>query len=321
MPRIIFMGTPQFAQTVLQGLIDEKYDVIGVVTQPDRPVGRKRVLTPSPVKELALKYNIPVYQPERIGRSEELQELIDLEADLIITAAYGQFVPTKLLNAPKYKSINVHASLLPKYRGGAPIHYAIWNGDDETGVSIMYMIKEMDAGDIISQKRIKITSQDDVGTMFEKLALLGRDLLLETLPAIFNETIEPIPQDEEKVTFSPTIPREKEQINWEQTAQEVDYHVRAFRPFPSTYTWLNDQRVKIWAGHPVEGTFEKAPVGTIVSNTKEALIVQCGKETYYAVTSWQESGRQRVDIKDFVNGQRLEEVLGQQFEYKASKSK
>lgn len=319
MPRIIFMGTPQFARTILQGLLDEKYEVIAVVTQPDRPVGRKRILTPSPVKELALEHNIPVYQPERIGKSQEMDELIDLNADLLVTAAYGQFVPTKLLNAPKYNSINVHASLLPKYRGGAPIHYAIWNGDTQTGVSIMYMTKKMDAGDILSQKSIEITSHDDVGTMFEKLALLGRDLLLQTLPAIFNETIEPIQQDESQVTFSPTIPREKEQINWQQMAQQIDYHVRAFRPFPSTYTWLNQQRVKIWAGYPIEGEFGKGPTGTIVAHTQDALIVQCGKETYYAVTSWQESGRQRVDIKDFVHGQRLEEVVGQRFEYQSPK--
>ncbi|NLB98178.1 MAG: methionyl-tRNA formyltransferase, partial [Lactobacillales bacterium] len=148
MKKIIFMGTPEFSVPILQALFDSEYEVIAVVTQPDRPVGRKRILTPPPVKELALKYTVPIFQPEKISGSEEMAALIALEADVIVTAAYGQFLPTKLLNAPKHRAINVHASLLPKYRGGAPVHYAIINGDKETGVSIMYMERKMDAGDV-----------------------------------------------------------------------------------------------------------------------------------------------------------------------------
>ncbi|WP_373780824.1 methionyl-tRNA formyltransferase, partial [Jeotgalibaca porci] len=196
MKKIIFMGTPEFSVPILQALFDSEYEVIAVVTQPDRPVGRKRILTPPPVKELALKYTVPIFQPEKISGSEEMAALIALEADVIVTAAYGQFLPTKLLNAPKHRAINVHASLLPKYRGGAPVHYAIINGDKETGVSIMYMERKMDAGDVLSQKSIPITSSDDVQTMFDKLSTLGRDLLMETLPKLFTGDINPVPQDE-----------------------------------------------------------------------------------------------------------------------------
>ena len=182
MTKIIFMGTPGFSVPILEGLVAEGYDVIRVVTQPDRPVGRKKTLTPPPVKEAAVKLNIPVLQPEKISGSDEMQEIIDLAPDLIVTAAFGQFLPEKLLEAPKHGAINVHASLLPKYRGGAPVHYSIINGDSETGVSIMNMVKKMDAGDILLQQAIPIEKTDDVGSMFDKLSLLGKEMLLNMLP-------------------------------------------------------------------------------------------------------------------------------------------
>lgn len=319
--KIIFMGTPQFAAEVLQGLLSTEYEVIAVVTQPDRPVGRKRVLTPPPVKVLAVEHGIEVYQPEKISKSPEMTALIELEADLIVTAAYGQYVPTTLLNAPRYSAINVHASLLPKYRGGAPIHYAIWQGEEETGISIMYMTREMDAGDILAQRTIPIEKTDDVGGMFVKLAEVGRDLLLDTLPKLFNHEIEAQPQDSSQVTYSPTISKEQEQLNWEQTAQQIDYHVRGFRPFPSVYTWMNDQRVKVWQGVPfneekLSQTNTAAKAGTIVAVEDESLIVQCGKGTFYAIQEWQESGKKRMLIADFLKGNSPETMIGQQFEIK-----
>ena len=177
------MGTPAFSATVLEGLLtDERYDIVAVVTQPDRAVGRKKEIRMTPVKEVALAHDLPIYQPEKLSGSEEMAQLMALGADGIVTAAYGQFLPSKLLNSMDF-AVNVHASLLPKYRGGAPIHYAIINGDAEAGVTIMEMVKEMDAGDMVSQKALPILDEDNVGTMFEKLAVLGRDLLLETLPA------------------------------------------------------------------------------------------------------------------------------------------
>lgn len=316
--KIIFMGTPDFSVKVLQGLIDSQHEVVAVVTQPDRPVGRKRVLTAPPVKQLAVEHNIQVYQPEKISGSSELEALIELKADLIVTAAYGQFVPTRLLEAPSFGAINVHASLLPKYRGGAPIHYAIWKGEQETGVSIMYMVKKMDAGDVLSQRAIPIEQTDDVGSMFEKLAVVGRDLLLETLPKLFANEITALPQDEEAVTFSPTISKEQEQLNWSQTAIEVDRHVRGFRPFPSTYTWLDGQRVKIWYGEVLEKSpsTQEAETGTIVAVEEDQLIVQCGNQSFYAISEWQESGKKRMPIQTFLIGNSAESIIGKQFEVK-----
>lgn len=309
------MGTPDFAVEVLEGLIESGYDIVAAVTQPDRPVGRKRILTPTPVKELAVKHNIPVYQPEKIGQSEELEELINLEADIIITAAYGQFVPMSLLESKQYKAINVHASLLPKYRGGAPIHYAIWRGEEETGISIIYMTKKMDAGEILSQRKIAIQPTDDVGILFDKLAKVGSDLLIETLPKIFDHTIESYPQNEEEVLFSPTISREQEQIDWQQTALEIDNHVRAFRPFPSTHSWLNGQRLKIWAGKALKEE-NQAPIGTIIDVRNDLVIVQCGQGTLYGISEWQESGKKRMPIKQWLNGNSADSIKGLAFEIK-----
>ena len=316
MKKIIFMGTPEFSATVLKGILAQSslYEVIAVVTQPDRPVGRKKVLTASPVKEVALSHQIPVFQPEKLGNSEEMEQILAMDVDLIVTAAYGQFVPTKLLKHPKYLAINVHASLLPKYRGGAPIHYAIWQGEEETGISIMYMEKEMDAGDILAQAKTPIHFNDDVGQLFERLAIIGRDLLLETLPPLFAGEITPIKQDEQLVTFSPTISKEQEKIDWSQSATAVHNHVRAFRPFPSTYTMWNGQRLKVWEGQPIAyATPEMVAPGTIVAVEDDQVIVQC-QESYYAITSLQPSGKRRMDAATFLNGMDAEDLIGQRFE-------
>ena len=214
MTKLIFMGTPQFSVPILEALVAQAYDVVAVVTQPDRPVGRKRVITPTPVKEAAIRLGLPVFQPEKISGSPEMAEIMALEADIIVTAAFGQFLPEALLKAPKKGAINVHASLLPKYRGGAPVHFAIMAGEKETGVTIMEMIKKMDAGGIYAQKSLPITKKDDVGIMFDKLSLLGRDLLLETLPKILSGELQPVPQEEQLATFSPNITREQEVIDW-----------------------------------------------------------------------------------------------------------
>lgn len=297
MNKVIFMGTPEFSVPILQALIeDETIDVIGVVSQPDRKVGRKQVLTPPPVKQLAIEHDIPVFQPEKLSGSEEMQKLIEMEADLIVTAAYGQFVPTKLLNAPKHRAVNVHASLLPKYRGAAPIHYAVLNGDEKTGVTIMYMEKVMDAGDIISQREIPITDEDDTGKLFEKLSLLGRDLLMDTLPSIFAGENESIKQNEEQVTFSPMISREQEQIDWTKTARQIFNHIRALRPAPGAYTLLDGERFKIWDSVEADVTTTKAP-GTIHALDKNILQVACGEGTVLALKEVQPAGKKRLAIE------------------------
>ena len=205
MTKIIFMGTQGFSVPILDGLVEAGYEVLRVVTQPDRPVGRKKVLTPPPVKEAALKHNIKVLQPEKISGSAEMDEIMTLGADLIVTAPFGQFLPESLLESPRLGAINVHASLLPKYRGGAPVHYSIINGDDKTGVTIMRMIKKMDAGAILTQESLPIEKTDDVGSMFEKLSLLGKKMLLEMLPDFLEGKIKDTPQEESQVTYSPNI--------------------------------------------------------------------------------------------------------------------
>lgn len=307
MNKVIFMGTPEFSVPILQALIeDETIDVIGVVSQPDRKVGRKQVLTPPPVKQLAIEHDIPVFQPEKLSGSEEMQKLIEMEADLIVTAAYGQFVPTKLLNAPKHRAVNVHASLLPKYRGAAPIHYAVLNGDEKTGVTIMYMEKVMDAGDIISQREIPITDEDDTGKLFEKLSLLGRDLLMDTLPSIFAGENESIKQNEEQVTFSPMISREQEQIDWTKTARQIFNHIRALRPAPGAYTLLDGERFKIWDSVEADVTTTKAP-GTIHALDKNILQVACGEGTVLALKEVQPAGKKRLAIENYLAGTDLKE--------------
>ncbi len=225
MKKIVFMGTPSFSVPILKAL-NEKYDILAVVTQPDRPVGRKKKISASPVKQAANDLNLKVLQPEKLSGSEEMQSVIEMQPDFIITAAYGQFLPTKLLNAAQIAAVNVHGSLLPKYRGGAPVQYAIMNGDKETGITIMYMVKGMDAGDIIAQQAVAITETDDTETMFNKLSIVGRDLLLDTLPKIASNDINPIKQDESQVVFSPTIKRSEEKLDFNQTAFAIDCKIR-----------------------------------------------------------------------------------------------
>lgn len=306
MRKVIFMGTPSFSVPILQALIEEEtIEIVAVVTQPDRKVGRKQILTPSPVKKLATEHEIPVLQPEKLSGSSEMQQIVEMEPDLLITAAYGQYVPTKLLNTPTYRAINVHASLLPKYRGAAPIHYAVLKGDDVTGVTIMYMEKVMDAGDIIAQREIPITKEDDTGTLFEKLSLLGRDLLMDTLPKIFARENASIKQDESKVSFSPMISKEQEKIDWEQTAKEIYNLIRALRPAPGAYTLIEETRFKIWDSEVInQGTF-KDP-GTIIKIDKEHLYVACGEQTVLSLKEVQPAGKKRMGIDDYLIGTDLE---------------
>ncbi|MFW3537285.1 methionyl-tRNA formyltransferase [Vagococcus fluvialis] len=301
MTKIIFMGTPGFSVPILNGLVAEGYDVLRVVTQPDRPVGRKKVLTPPPVKEAALEHGIKVLQPEKISGSPEMEEIISLNPDLIVTAAFGQFLPETLLKAPKLGAINVHASLLPKYRGGAPVHYSIIKGDSETGVTIMRMVKKMDAGDMLSQKAIPISKTDDVGSMFDKLSLLGKDMLLEMLPEFIAGNIKEIPQDETLVTYSPNITREEEQIDWNKTSELIDCQVRGMRPWPVAFTTYQETRVKIWDTTPLDETTTKAP-GTIIKINKKNFLVACGEGTVLQINNLQPAGKGRLKAVEYLNG-------------------
>ena len=298
MTKLIFMGTPDFAATVLEGLLDDaNYDVLAVVTQPDRAVGRKKEIKMTPVKEIALAHNLPVYQPEKMSGSDEMAELMTLGADGIVTAAFGQFLPTKLLDSVDF-AVNVHASLLPKYRGGAPIHYAIINGDKEAGVTIMEMVKKMDAGDMIAKASTPITDEDNVGTMFEKLAVIGRDLLLKTLPDYIAGNIKPELQDESKATFSPNITPEEERIDWNKSAREVFNHIRGLYPWPVAHTLLDGKRFKIYEASLAEG---QGQPGQIIEKGKKTLVVATG-DGAISLKTVQPAGKPRMSVVDFLNG-------------------
>lgn len=298
MLRIVFMGTPSFSVPILEALID-KYEVALVVTQPDKEVGRKKELTMSPVKECALKHNIPVFQPEKIRA--DYQPIIDANPDLIVTAAFGQIIGTKVLNYPKYRSINVHASLLPRYRGGAPIHYSVINGDSETGVTIMYMEKAMDAGDILSQKAIPIMEEDTTGSMFEKLSIVGRDLLMETIPALINGEITPIKQNPEEVTFAYNITKEEECLDLNKEAKTLFNQIRGLLPAPIAYMVLKGDNIKVYQAK-VSDMHHNKEVGTILGKTKKYFTVACGNGTALDIYELQVSGKKRVMASDFVNG-------------------
>ncbi|ABF32520.1 TPA: methionyl-tRNA formyltransferase [Streptococcus pyogenes] len=298
MIKLLFMGTPQFSATVLKGLLDNPaYEILGVVTQPDRAVGRKKDIKVTPVKQLALEHGISIYQPEKLSGSQELIEIMGLGADGIITAAFGQFLPTLLLDSVSF-AINVHASLLPKYRGGAPIHYAIMNGDKEAGVTIMEMIKEMDAGDMVAKASTPILETDNVGTLFEKLAIIGRDLLLDSLPAYLSGELKPIPQDHSQATFSPNISPEQEKLDWTMSNQEVFNHIRGMNPWPVAHTFLEGQRLKIYEAQLAEG--EGLP-GQVIVKTKKSLVIATGQGALSLIVV-QPAGKPKMSIIDFLNG-------------------
>ncbi|MGO1059799.1 methionyl-tRNA formyltransferase [Planococcus sp. FY231025] len=304
MTKIVFMGTPAFSAPILRMLAEEGYDIVSVVTQPDRPVGRKKVLTATPVKEEALRLGLLVYQPEKLKNPEELQHVLDLSPDLIITAAFGQILPSEVLQAPKLGAINVHASLLPEYRGGAPIHQAIIDGKEETGVTIMYMVDRLDAGDIISQKAIPIEREDHTGSMFEKLSVVGMELLRETLPSIIEGTNPRTPQDEERVTYARNISREQERIDWSKSAEAIYNQVRGLHPWPVAFTTFNDQNMKIWWTEPAASRKSGCP-GEVLELTDNAILVQTG-EGVLAITDLQPAGKKRMSAADYLKGPKIQ---------------
>ena len=312
MKKIIFMGTPHFAVPVLESLIQANYEVVLVVTQPDRPVGRKRVLTAPPVKEAALKHNIPVYQPEKLKDSYET--LFTYDADLIVTAAYGQLLPKELLEHPPLGCINVHASLLPKLRGGAPIHYAILQGEKETGISIMYMTEKLDAGDIISQKAIRIEEEDHVGSLHDKLSEIGAQLLIETLPALLEKTNDRVEQDETKATFAANIAREQEKIDFTRTQEEVYNHIRGLHPWPVAYTTHEGKTMKVWWGKKAINEYPSKRAGEIAHVDEEAIYVVCGDKKAVRITEVQLAGKKKMSVKELLRGNKQLFQVGQVLE-------
>lgn len=296
--RIIFMGTADFSKRVLEMLLEENYNVVAVVSQPDRPVGRKRILKPTLVKEVALEHNILCLQPERIRR--DYQAIIDLKPDLIISAAYGQIVPKAVLEAPRLGCINVHASLLPKLRGGAPVHYAILEGHEKTGVTIMYMAEKMDAGDMLAKAETKINPEDNLGILYERLTNIGAQLLKETLPDFLAGKLTPVAQNEDEATFAPTISREKEHLSFDQSLRGVDCHVRALNPWPVAFAMYQGQNIKLWRGHMTD-LYTYAKPGTIIQADRTGIYVAC-QDGVYCLDEIQVPGKKRMSVRDYMNG-------------------
>ena len=295
--KIVFMGTPDFACNVLKSLIDNEYNVSLVVSQPDKYVGRKHILTNTPVKQLAIDNNIEVFQPEKIR--SDYQKIVDINPDLIITCAYGQIIPEELINLPKYGCINVHASLLPKYRGGAPIHWAKINGEKKTGVTIMYMDKNMDSGDIISQEELVINNEDTTESLFNKLSILGANLLIETLPSILENNNNRIKQDETLVSYAYNIKREDERINFD------DYGVNIINKIRGLYSWpLANMEIDGIEYKILNAKFEEKKinsVSTIVEIDKNKFGISCKDGVIY-ITDIKPFGKKAMDIKSFLNG-------------------
>jgi len=296
--KVIFMGTPDFSVNVLNSLI-ENTNVIAVVTQPDKLVGRKQVLTQPVIKKVALEKNIRVMQPTKIR--EDYQSIIDLNPDIIITCAYGQFLPKEILDYPKYGCVNVHASLLPKLRGGAPIHRAIIDGYTTTGITIMYMDQKMDIGDIISQRSIEIEENDNVGTLHDKLSLLGAELLIDTLPSIVSGQADRIVQNEEEVTFGYNISREDEHVDFNKTKIEVFNHIRGLNPWPVAYTILDDQEIKIYEAVIGENIYPDKSNGEIVKLYKDGIGIKVSDGEIILKTI-KPSGSKKMSVKDYLNG-------------------
>ncbi|MGM9950272.1 MAG: methionyl-tRNA formyltransferase [Lysinibacillus sp.] len=313
MTSVVFMGTPAFSAPILRMLHEEGYHVLAVVTQPDRPVGRKKVLTPPPVKEEAVRLGLPVIQPEKLRGSEELQQIIRLGADIIITAAFGQILPKELLEAPRLGCINVHASLLPQYRGGAPIHQAIIDGQDTTGVTIMYMAEKLDAGDIISQQEIVIEDTDHTGSMFEKLSEVGRELLKATLPSIIDGTNQRIEQDESKVTYASNISREQERIDWSKEARTIYNQVRGLHPWPVAYTTFGGANFKIWWAQIGTTSNDREP-GEVVAIDADHFEIATGEGGSLAVYDVQPAGKKRMSAQEYLRGTGSKLQIGDRFE-------
>ena len=303
--KVIFMGTPTFAVSVLEKLI-ENTNVILVVSQPDREKDRKGNILPTPTKQLAIENNIEVYQPTKIKESYEY--ITSLNPDIIITCAYGQIIPEEILNCPKYGCINVHGSLLPKLRGGAPIHHAIINGDNKTGITIMYMDKKMDSGDIISQEEIELLETDILDTLYEKMSLLGANLLTKTLPSIIEGTNQRIKQDENEVTFGYNITKEEEKLDFNKNAKDIHNQIRGLSSIPGAYCYLDDKRLKIYLSELTNIKTTDIP-GKITKIDKTGIFVNT-TDFVIKLVDIKIEGKKRCLVKDFINGIKTSDYIG-----------
>ncbi|MFR5875971.1 MAG: methionyl-tRNA formyltransferase [Eubacterium sp.] len=308
--RIVFMGTPDFAVPCLEKLMKSNHEVVGVFSQPDKPVGRKQILTPPEVKACAIKYNIPVYQPEKIKGSNALEIISGLNPDIIVVVAYGKILPKEILTAAKYGCINVHASLLPKYRGAAPIQWAVLNGDKKTGVSIMQMDEGLDTGDILLVKETEIGINETSAELFDRLSVIGADALIETLKLIEQGKAVPYKQPDGEYEYAKMISRELCPIDWNKAAFEIHNQVRGLQTWPVAITALNGKNLKIHK--TILSDLKGNKSGEVVDNNKR-LVVSCGDGRCIEILELQLEGKKRMDIKSFLAGNKIEinTVLGE----------
>jgi len=300
--RILFMGTPDFAVPSLEALLNAGHEICGVFTQPDKPKNRGMKLQAPPVKEFSLSHDIPVFQPESVKDGTAMEQIRSLEPELIAVAAYGRILPVDILEYPAYGCINVHSSLLPKYRGSAPIHWAILNGDEQSGVTIMHMAKAMDAGDIIAQAATPIDPNETVETLHDRLAQMGAKLLVEVVEQLKNGTATRTPQDESKVTYAPMLSRELSPLDWTRTARQLHDQVRGLIPWPATTTdIIGGQPVKIFEVEET-GVAADATPGTIVAAGKQGIDVACGDGMLLRIKQLQAQGGKRMAAADYLRG-------------------
>ena len=299
MLKVIYAGTPDFAVPALQALIDSEHQVIAVYTQPDRPAGRGRKLTPSPVKQLAVSHDIPVYQPVNLKSAEDQQQLADLDADLMVVAAYGLILPKAVLEAPRLGCVNIHASLLPRWRGAAPIQRAILAGDEQSGITIMQMDVGLDTGDMLLKKHLPITDEDTGSSLHDKLMQLGADALMDVIPDIISGTVEAVKQDEYQVTYAEKLQKTEAQIDWQQPAVQIIRQVRAFNAWPVAQTVWDGQVMRIWRAQTATSA-NQAVAGTVVHADKSGIDVVTG-EGLLRITELQLPGKKPMPAAAFLN--------------------
>lgn len=302
---IVYMGTPDFAVPALEKLMEAGHKITAVVTQPDRQRGRGKEVVYSPVKECALKYGIPVFQPVKIKAPEAVEQLRIYQADIFVAAAFGQILSKEILEMPRYGCVNIHASLLPKYRGAAPIQWAVINGEDKTGVTIMQMDEGLDTGDILTQREVLIAQEETGESLFEKLSVLGAELLVETLEMIRRDDVVKRKQDASLSTYARMLKKEDGRIDWSRTSKQIEQQIRGMNSWPSAYTMWNGKTLKIWKAQWNQSVHAHAP-GTILAVEKESVSVACG-EGVIRIMELQLEGKKRMAVKDFLLGYHMEE--------------
>jgi methionyl-tRNA formyltransferase len=297
--RIVFMGTPESAVPSLRRLVDDGHEIVAVWTQPDKPAGRGKKLQQSPIKQFALEHDLQINQPQKIKNPEANELFRSHQADVAVVVAYGKILPSEFLNAPKHGCVNVHFSLLPKYRGAAPVNWAIVAGEQQTGVTTMQIVEQLDAGSILLQKATKIGERENAPELLARLSVMGAELIHETLRNL--DDIEPKPQLDAEATFAPILKREDGLIDWTMDAFAIERRVRGFQPWPNAYTSFNSQRLIIWGAQP-QSAADHGSAGQFLKASGNELVVACGNSTALQITELQLEGTRRIPARDFING-------------------